>query len=64
MEMNIHKSKGEDISMTEDKLLKELEHFNYLGSIITMDGYCAKEISARISNATMAFRKNAYSNLQ
>jgi hypothetical protein len=44
--------------MIEQKQLKNVESFKYLGSILTNDGRCACEIKYRISVAKAAFNKN------
>ena len=35
--------------------LKEVDHFKYLGSVRTRDGYCTREIKMRITIAKEAF---------
>ena len=35
--------------------LKEVDHFKYLGSVLTSDGYCTREIKMRIVIAKEAF---------
>ena len=37
--------------------LKEVDHFKYLGSVLTRDGYCTREIKMRIAIAKEAFNK-------
>ena len=37
--------------------LKEVDHFKYLGSVLTRDGYCTREINMRISIAKEAFNR-------
>jgi Reverse transcriptase (RNA-dependent DNA polymerase). len=37
--------------------LKEVDHFKYLGSVITRDGYCTREIKKRIALAKEAFNR-------
>ena len=32
-----------------NKELKEVDHFKYLGSVLTRDGYCTREINMRIA---------------
>ena len=36
---------------------KEVEHFNYLFSVITRDGYCTREIKMRVAIAKEAFNR-------
>ena len=35
--------------------LKEVDHFRYLGSVLTRDDYCRREIKMRITIAKEAF---------
>jgi hypothetical protein len=42
--------------MTDQKQLKNVEHFNYLGSVIT-DIRCTREIKSRIVMAKTAFNR-------
>ena len=37
--------------------LKEVDHFKYLGSVLTRDGYCTREIKMRIVIAKEAFNR-------
>ena len=37
--------------------LKEVDHFKYLGSVLTRDGYCTREIKMRIAIAKEAFNR-------
>ena len=37
--------------------LKEVDHFKYLGSALTRDGYCTREIKIRIAIAKEAFNR-------
>ena len=37
--------------------LKEVDHFKYLGSVLTGDGYCTREIKMGISTAEEAFNR-------
>ena len=56
MEINMDKSQVMRVSRSNESLrikignggLKEVEHFKYLGSVQTRDGYCTKEIKMRI----------------
>ena len=43
--------------MTDLKQLQNVEHFNYLGSMVTNDARCTWEIKYRISMANAAFKK-------
>jgi hypothetical protein len=43
--------------MTDQKQLENLEYFNYLGSMITNDARCTREITSRIAMAKAAFNK-------
>jgi len=50
MEINIHKSQVMRVSRSNETLhvkvnnreLKEIDHFKYLGSVLTRDCYCTK----------------------
>ena len=35
--------------------LKEGDHFKYIGTVLTRDGYCTREIKMRIAIANEAF---------
>ena len=37
--------------------LKEVYHFKYLGSVLTRDGYCTREIKMRIAIVKEAFKR-------
>ena len=37
--------------------LKEVYHFKYLGSVLTRDGFCTREIKMRIAIAKEAFNR-------
>jgi hypothetical protein len=42
----------------DDRELKEVDHFiKYLGSVLTRDGYCTREIKTRIGMAKEAFNR-------
>ena len=50
MEINIDKSQVMRVSRSNESLqikvnneLKEVDHFKYLGSVLTRDGYCTRE---------------------
>jgi hypothetical protein len=65
MEMNVEKTKVTRISrqpspikiMIDQKQLQNVEYFNYLGSVITNDARCTREIKSRIAMAKAAFKK-------
>jgi hypothetical protein len=65
MEMNVEKTKVMRISrqaspmtiMVDQKQLEDVEYLNYLGSMITNDARCAREIKSRIAMAKAAFNK-------
>ena len=65
MEMNVEKTKVMRISrqpfpvkiMIDQKQLKNVESFKYLGSILTNDGRCTCEIKCRIAMGKAAFNK-------
>ena len=37
--------------------LKEVDHFKYLGSVLTRDGYCTRQIKMRIAIVKEAFNR-------
>ena len=63
--MNIDKSQVMRVSRNNESLhikvdsreLKEVDHFKYLGSVLTRDGYCTREIKMRIAIAKEAFNR-------
>ena len=65
MEINIDKSQVMSVSRSNESLqikvnnreLKEVDHFKYLGSLLTRDGYCTREIKMRIAIAKEAFNR-------
>jgi hypothetical protein len=65
MEINVEKTKTMRISRQPTPLqikinkkpVKNVEEFNYLGSMITNDARCTREIKARIAMAKSAFNK-------
>jgi hypothetical protein len=65
MEINVGKTKVMKISrqpstikiMIDQKQLENVEYFNYLGSMITNDASCTREIKSRIAMAKAAFNK-------
>ena len=60
---NIDKSQVMRVSRSNESLqikvcnreLKEFDHFKYLGSVLTRDGYCTMEIKMRIAIAKDEF---------
>jgi hypothetical protein len=44
--------------MIDQKQLENVEYFSYLGSMITSDARCTREIKSRIAMAKTAFNKN------
>jgi hypothetical protein len=66
MEINVETTKVMRISrqpsptqiMRGQKRLKNVEYLNYLGSLITSDARCAREIESRTAMAKSAFNKN------
>jgi hypothetical protein len=62
MKINIDKSKIMRVSRNNGSLRikvnnrerKETHHFKYLGSVLTRNGYCTKEINMRIAIAKEA----------
>ena len=69
MEINIDKSQVMRVSRSNESLqikvnnreLKEVDHFKYLGSVLTRDGYCTREIKMRIAIAKEALTENCHS---
>ena len=65
MERNVEKTKVMTISrhpspvtiMIDQKQLENVECFKYLGSMLTNDGRCTREIKSRIAMAKAAFNK-------
>jgi hypothetical protein len=65
MEMNVGKTKVMRISrqpspikiMIDQKQLENVEYFKYLGSVITSDARCTREIKSRIAMAKGAINK-------
>jgi hypothetical protein len=41
--------------------INEVDHLKYLGSVLTRDGYCTREIKMRISIAKEAFNRKMHS---
>ena len=41
--------------------LKEVDHFKYIGSVLTRDGYCTREIKMRIAIAKEVFNRKSHS---
>ena len=44
--------------LKDQKQPENVEYFNYLGSVITNDARCRREIKSRINMAKVAFKKN------
>jgi hypothetical protein len=65
MEINVKTTKVIGISrqpypikiMIDQKQLENVEYFNYLGSMITNDARCTREIKSRIAMAKATFNK-------
>ena len=65
MEINIDISQVIRVSRSNESLqnkvnnrgLKEVDHFKYLGSVLTRDGYCTRDIKIRIAIAKEAFNR-------
>ena len=65
MEINIDQSEvvivSRNIELLHNKLnnreLKEVDYFKYLGSVLTRDGYCTREIKMRVVIAKEAFNR-------
>jgi hypothetical protein len=65
MEMNVEKTKVMRISrqpqpikiMIDQKQLENVEYLNYLGSMITIDARCTRDIKSKIAMAKTAFNK-------
>ena len=60
----ISKSSRSDESLqnkVNNRELKEVDHFKFLGSVLTRDGFCTKEIKMRIAIANEAFNRKIYS---
>ena len=64
MEINIDKSQVMRVSRSNESLqikvnnreLKDVDRFKYLGSVLTKDGYCTREIKTRIATAKEALK--------
>jgi hypothetical protein len=65
MEMNVEKTKVMGISRQQSPItimidqiqLENVEYFNYLGSMITNDPRCTREIKSRVVMSKAAFNK-------
>jgi hypothetical protein len=65
MEKNVEKTMVMRISrqphptkiMIDQKQLENVEYFNYLGSVITNDARCTREVKTKIAMAKAAFNK-------
>ena len=66
MEINIDKSQvvretrsNESLEIKENnRVLKEVDHFTYLGNVLTRDVYCTRKIKVRFIIAKEAFNRN------
>lgn len=56
--MKIGKQQSQIHVVIEGKVLEQVHNFKYLGSLIAEDGYCEKEIRARIAMAKAAFERH------
>ena len=45
------------LNKENNRILKEVDHFKYLGRVLTRDGYCRREIKMRIVIAKEAFNR-------
>ena len=60
LEMNIDKSQVMIVSRSNESLqtkLKEVDNFKYIGSVLTRDGYCTREIKMRNVIAKESFNR-------
>jgi hypothetical protein len=55
--MRISKQPAPIKIMIDQKQLENVEYFNYLGSMLTNDARCTREIKSRIAMAKAAFNK-------
>ena len=54
--MKISKRPGEEfVVLVDGEGLNQVTHFNYLGSLMTQDGHCKKDIRWRIAREKNAF---------
>ena len=54
--MKISKRPGEEfVVLVDGERLNQVTHFNYLGSLMTQNGHCKKDIRWRIAHAKNAF---------
>ena len=68
MEINIDKSQVMRVFRSNESLqikvnnreLKEVDYYKYLGSVLTRDGYCTKEIKMRTVMTKEAFNRKIY----
>ena len=57
--MVISKTEGKKVEIkVGQRQVQQVEQFKYLGSVITGDGRCSKEIKCRIAIAKQALTKN------
>ena len=69
MDINIDKSQVMRVFRSQESLqfkvgnmeLKEIDHFKYLGSVLTKDGYCTREIKMIIVMVREAFKRKYHS---
>ena len=45
------------ITKVGNRELKEVNYFKYLGSVLTRNGYCTREIKMRIATSKEVFKK-------
>ena len=55
--MKIGRQPGQVRITVDGQVLDQVEQFRYLGSLLSGDGYCVKEIKTRIAMAKEAFNK-------
>jgi len=55
--MLISREEGRGRIVVDGQELEQVDYFKYLGSILTRDGECTKEIRARIAQAKVAFNR-------
>ena len=69
MGINIDKSQVMTVSKSNESLritidnreLKEVDHFQYLGSVLTREGNCTREIKLRITMAKKVSNRKSHS---
>ena len=55
--MRVSRSNKSLQNKINNRELKEVDHFKYLGSVLTRDGYSTREIKMRIAIAKETFNK-------